>query len=267
MADEEFADTSAADGAHEAAAATYVAWGERLVANQDWAPAIEKYATASAEYEGTPAANDARVALDDLFQSALDDIDTVRACIAREKLDGFVQAELEAKRARNNLAPALYQCGLTQRDVVNYELALAQFDRLLEDFPDSQLIDETKVAVIDTRVLEYLAGEHLDFGAPQRIGSAPSGTVLVEYQNDSPVGQELLLSGPTTTSIVLEPCTSCVEYEEGSEPAYCPEKGPKTTVTLVPGRYSIAAVSTTTRRSRRPRTPGRSPPDRSTTPA
>jgi tetratricopeptide (TPR) repeat protein len=244
VADEEFADTPAADSAHTAAAATYVAWGERLVANQAYAEGIDKYRAAAQDYEGTPASEDAQTALDDLLQSAIGDIDTVRACISRRTLDAFVEAEVDAKQARNSLAPALYHCGLTQMDVVNYDLALAEFDRLLDDFPNSQLVDETKIAVIDARVAKYHAeSDQEEFGTPQRIGSAPAGTVVFEYQNDSPDKQELLFSGPTSSSIVVDPCPSCVRYDEGQEPAFCPEKGPKETVTLTPGTYTIASLA------------------------
>jgi tetratricopeptide (TPR) repeat protein len=244
VTDAEFADTPSAERAHAAAAATYLAWGEQLVSKQAFTDGIDKYRVAAQEYEGTPASQDAGAALDELLDSSIEDAGTGRACIARRTLDAFVDAEVDAKRARNNLAPALYHCGLTQMDVVNYDLALAEFNRLLDDFPNSQLVDETKTAVIDARVAKYHAESTLDFGGPpQRVGSAPAGTVVIELRNDSPDRQELLLSGPSSTLIAVGPCSSCVRYDEGEDPAYCPEKGPTETVTLTPGTYDIASVA------------------------
>ena len=99
-------------------------------------------------------------------------------------------------------------------------------------------MEEAEAAIVDARVARVKQGGTGELAPPLESGWTTPGTSAVVVSNDSPERLEFLLSGPDSKSLIIEACETCTTYSLIA-PIYCPEKGPKVTISLVPGTYEV----------------------------
>lgn len=243
-ASERFADIDAGARAAEGAAQVYVAWGDDFNERKNYPGALSKYTKAVDDFPDTTGAAAADRAIGALYDRASQGITPDTACEAVTILDILITYNRRVKPAKAALPPALYKCGVHGYDTKLWTVAADNFGRLIDDYPNHALVSQARPRLIDTRVELFKQGSYEELGTPQRIGGAPAGSVIVEIQNDAPVDNEVLFSGPQSVSRTIERCPDCEEYAPDEEPAFCPEKGPSVEVTLIPGTYEVALAGT-----------------------
>jgi hypothetical protein len=226
--------------ARERLASVYARWGDHQIRDGDYDGGIGKYATAIREFAVTKGAAAAQTAVQALIDDAAKRSRSVgTACSAVEILVALVDDDVNVAEAKRSLPTAYYQCA--RREVKGHEdsSAIDHLHNLLHDFPKTFLRAKAKSLLVDARVDGIRRGNPVKLGPPQRTGSTPSGQVELSFRNSSPHRFELLVSGPVSKSMVVGKCSTCQQYAEGHEPAFCPGTGPTLTLTLPPGTYKV----------------------------
>ena len=220
-------------------AESYAAWADQLFKEGNRGEAIGKYGLVLAQFAGTDAAVATRSTLDGWYGQATQALAENRHCDALPILRDFAAANaLYASEARGSLPKALYQCGLANYDAGQFTTAIRLYEELISNHPSSSLVSRARSALVDARVADLMGGETGELPPPQVSGSAPAGTARVVISNDSPERLEILLSGPGSKSQVIAQCDTCEKYF-GIGPVFCPEKGPRVTIDMVPGTYKV----------------------------
>lgn len=140
------------------------------------------------------------------------------------------------------LPPLLLACGQTHEDNNDPTSAIELYSRLLSDYPDHALAQETTAALARASVAEAKAAGAGNIPAPQSVGGSGSGPAVVVIQNDSPEKISIVFSGPEPRFEELEPCTECTNYT-GDGPEFCPEQGPIGTYEVPAGDYEVVVKS------------------------
>ena len=221
-------------------ATAYSTWGDQQVRDGDYEGGIGKYSTAIGDFAGTDGAAKAMAAVDELLAEARTDAGKDgTACRAVEILEALAGNDLQAEQARRPLPSAYYRCARDEFRDHDDSLAIDHLTSLIEDFRGSPLLPRARALLVDVRVDEYSGADVQRLEAPARVGSASAGTVVIELQNSSPHGLEILFSGPGSKSVTVAKCAFCKVYAKDEAPAFCPEVGPTIEITLQPGSYDV----------------------------
>jgi hypothetical protein len=137
-----------------------------------------------------------------------------------------------------DLADALLNCRQEGFAAENYDEAIAHYETLIANYPDSPLVAQAEAAIVDARVAMMKQTRTGELPPPLESGWTTPGTSAVVVGNESPKRLEFLLSGPDSKSLIIEACESCTTYSLIG-PIYCPEKGPRVTISLMPGTYEV----------------------------
>lgn len=149
----------------------------------------------------------------------------------------FSDNYLTAEEATINIAEALFNCGQEKYASGEYEQAISIYERLIADYPDSPFKSQAEAALVYARVAALKRTETGELAPPQETGWTTPGKAAVVTSNDSPERLEFLLGGPSSQAFIMEACSDCETYF--ITPIYCPEKGPRITVSLEPGTYEV----------------------------
>lgn len=234
-----YQDTPTAAHAGTWIAETYGAWAAALRAAGDYEGAIEKLATVLEAHPGTPTASEAEAALGELYEFAVQDAAEGEGCAAVTILDALIEAGSALAGEGAALMPqARYRCGSARFAAGEYGAAIAQYEALLERYPDHPLANDARAALVDAQVTDIRQRGTGELPPPQERGTAPPGSAVVVISNDSPERLEVLLSGPGSQSLTIDPCPTCKTYSIVG-PIFCPEEGPRATITLLPGSYEV----------------------------
>jgi hypothetical protein len=241
LADEDPAGPLAAP-AREEAAATYLEWGDDFRASRNYPATVQKYETVLQRFEDTSSARAAEERISDLHTTASNGLEPKSACRSLLILGAFLAHDVRVEQARRILPGAIYNCGLHDYQTGLYRTALEKYERLIEELPNHRLVPQAKSGRVNARVELLKTATHGDLDQPQRIGSAPSGTAVLVFINDSPTLVELLFGPPESRSIVGKECPECEIVPAEEKPAFCQEEGPRTEITLTPGEFDVAAA-------------------------
>ncbi|HEV2071040.1 MAG TPA: tetratricopeptide repeat protein [Acidimicrobiales bacterium] len=219
---------------------TYLEWGDELLSAGDHKRAIEKYQVVRTQLGDVSAvAESARARLTDIVQGARASIEKGMPCEALPILDALVTAEEPFRGDALRLTPgALFSCGEQSHEKGQFREAATHFRALLERFPDSDLAALAEAARVDSEVAAARGQTTSPLPPPPPTGRAPSGSAVLIVQNDSPRPIEVLVSGPSSKRISLEPCAGCSEV---ISQLGCTGKGPLVEVVLEPGEYEVLA--------------------------
>jgi hypothetical protein len=221
-------------------ATAYSSWGDQQVQQGDYDGGIGKYATAITEFAGTAGATKATSAVDKLLADARAQAGRDgTACTAVEILEALSGNQVRAKETRGPFPSAYYHCARSEFRTHDDAAAIDHLTSLIDDFRGNPLLPMARALLVDVRVDQYSAGDIEKLSAPAPMGSAGAGTVVIELQNSSPHGLEILFSGPGSKSVTVAKCTSCKVYPKDQAPAFCPDVGPKVEITLQPGSYEV----------------------------
>lgn len=122
-----------------------------------------------------------------------------------------------------------------------YEIALVLYDVIIEYHPDSEYVAAADKARIDIEIASVAEEKHGELPAPPTpTGKELEGKVELTVVNDTPYALTFLISGPTTTSVTIEPSPSSHEYS--IKPFFGPPKDAnRRIVELEPGAYKLVA--------------------------
>lgn len=235
---ERLGDTGTAARIAPAEAVAHLGLARDLEEQGDLALAVGEYGAVLERFGSTSSADAAAAELDALYASALAPIGADQGCDARETLEGFRAAGLRQDRATKALPAALLACGRERLAQGDHGLAIQSFQGLIQEHPRHRLALAAREGLVDARVAEAVEGLRPKLRRFEATASAPGGIVEVRFRNDSPVRHEVLLSGPSSRSVVLGPCRDCARHPRKA-PKFCPGKGPERVVRLEPGRYQV----------------------------
>lgn len=174
--------------AEEAIPQCYYEWVTQLVTTKEYDEAIQKYSVIQKEYASTVWASS-------------------------EKADVL----------RDIPADVLFTWATKLQQEKSYDYAIKLYDALLQYNPGSQYTSQAEKARIDTEIAEIAGQEHGYLPPPSALTSQQlEGKAEYTITNDTPYTLTVLLSGPTTRSIIIS--THATEI-----------------ITLEPGTYKIAA--------------------------
>ncbi|GIW05327.1 MAG: hypothetical protein KatS3mg060_0132 [Dehalococcoidia bacterium] len=171
------------------------------------------------------------------------DATTLEACRGIAILDAFrAEGVPLAPEAEETIPTAIFQCGRASDNANNYRMAADMYARLLAEYPGHSSAAEARRLRIDAEINDAFGKPAGELPPPRASGPGRAGVVTLEIVNDSPAALELFFSGPTSDSIVLDPCPTCPRYPSVGPPS-CPNRGPRQTITLPPGTYRVHARS------------------------
>lgn len=132
-------------------------------------------------------------------------------------------------------------CGYNYFDIGDYDRSIDLFELFIDHFPNSPNVEDAKKSLATALIENARQSGAGTISPPGESGTAPSGTVRVVIQNDSPDEITLVFNGTETRFDSMSRCETCKEYS--FSPLYCPEKGPIFTFDLLPGVYDVLVES------------------------
>jgi tetratricopeptide (TPR) repeat protein len=226
-----FTSSGSYERAEEAVAECYYEWGIDLQSQNNFTGAISKYQSAIdapySEYR-----SQAREAIGECCY------EWVSQLVAAEKYEEAIEkylvliekhastswASSEKADVLSDIPPdVLFTCATNLQQNKSYDGAIRLYETLLLYHPESELATEAEKARIETEIAKIAEGEHGYLPPPPALTPQQlEGQVEYEIVNDTPYTLTVLLSGPTTRSLIL--------VTQASE-----------TITLEPGDYKVAA--------------------------
>jgi tetratricopeptide (TPR) repeat protein len=232
-------DYSEIDGA---VARCYFDWGLYLQSQKSYSEALEKYQLART--------SDAEEAIPKCY------LEWVSQLVAAKEYDEAIQkysiiiekypltvwASLEKANVLSDLpADVLFTWATKFQQEKSYDSAMILYETLLLYYPESQYASQAEKASIDTQIAIIAEGIHgvlppLPPPTPQQLEGKAELTII----NDTPYTLTVLLSGPTTKSIIIQASPGSHEYWLGpfSGP---PDDAMRDGITLEPGVYRMVA--------------------------
>ncbi|MGH8932597.1 MAG: hypothetical protein ACRDZO_18730 [Egibacteraceae bacterium] len=230
-------------------AETHLAWGAQLRQQGQSSQAIEQYAVVLRDYGDSAAAEQAVQGLTALYDTAIAPLGQGNSCGVVPILDSFFslpgeQAAPIVTSAQGVMPQALYECGVEEHNSGDHLGAIEHLQRLTDTYPTSPLVGQAEPTLIAAKVANIKQGSTGELPPPQAVGSAPSGSVIVEIINDSPDTLEVLVSGPNARAETVPPCPTCSYYPSFLGPSSCaPASKPTISVRLPPGTYDVVVQS------------------------
>jgi outer membrane protein assembly factor BamD (BamD/ComL family) len=235
----EIHDTHNADKLKTFASEIYAEWAEQFLKDEDYGEALQKYEIILSEYPDTPTASQFNAILDDWIETGVKALANGSHCQAVNIFEALsTGGYLPEAESNIDLADALFNCGQEEFAAENFDESIAHYETLIANYPESPLVSQAEAAIVDARVARVKQGSTGELAPPLESGWTTPGTSAVVVSNDSPERLEFLLSGPDSKSLIIEACETCTTYSL-VPPIYCPEKGPKVTISLVPGTYEV----------------------------
>ncbi|OGO19164.1 MAG: hypothetical protein A2Z14_06590 [Chloroflexi bacterium RBG_16_48_8] len=234
----DFPDTPSGVNGKDLASEIYAEWADQLLQAEDYGEAFRKYEVIVSEYPNTPAASKFDAVLNDLIETGTEALADGRHCQAVMIFEAlYAGGYLPEAESSIDLADTLFNCGQEEFAAEKYDEAIAHFEALITNYPDSPLVGQAEAALVDARVAQMKVAGTGELPPPLESGWTTPGTSAVVISNDSPERLEFLFSGPDSKSFIMEPCETCINYM--FSPIFCPEKGPSMTVSVVPGTYQV----------------------------
>jgi tetratricopeptide (TPR) repeat protein len=217
----------------------YAEWADRLLEEGEYSEALNKYEAILSEYPDTPPASQFITIRNDLIDTATNALADGEYCQAVNIFDALsAGGHLPETVSTPDLAEAIFNCGQEEYTAENYDEAIAHYETLIASYPDSPFASQAEAAIVDARVARVKEAGTGELAPPMESGWTTPGTSAVVVSNDSPERLEFLLSGPDSKSLIIEACETCETYSLIG-PIYCPEKGPKVTISVLPGTYEV----------------------------
>ncbi|MGH9213418.1 MAG: hypothetical protein ACRD2C_22510 [Acidimicrobiales bacterium] len=212
------------DGAASELVTARLDYAEHIVADGDpgdmsrYTAAYEQYLLVVEEQPGSPEAEAAPEAVEEMYDEATDDLAADEACDEVEVLE-FFASELPGDD------------GLSD-DVVT---------SATEALPDAE--EDCELQRIEDEIAD-LEADASELPPPTPAGTAPGDSVTVEIVNDSGQGLELLYTGPETGRLEVEPCSDCPDTSLVTPTTCGSADSPRETVTLTAGSYEMVVKAT-----------------------
>lgn len=252
---DEFPQSECADAAYHTIPECCYEWGLCLQREKKYSEALEKYQLIIDEYSSSPYEpleyeSKAEEAIPECYYEWVSELVTEKKhedalqkyFIIIESFSDSVWASHEMADVLKNVpAETLFTSASKLQQQKLYEIALRLYDVIIEYHPDSAYAAEAEKAKIDIEVSRVAEEKHGDLPDPAKPDRKElEGKVELTVVNDTPYKLTILISGPTTTSVTIEPSPGSHEYS--IKPFFGPpEDARRRTVELEPGAYELVA--------------------------
>lgn len=170
--------------------------------------------------------------------SSAAELASVEVC---DRFDNITNQQL-LPNAETQTPLMLQACGATYSTTQDFDSAIAVYDNFLVDYADHDQFNAVEVALAKTMVDQANSQNAGQIPPPPLSGYTGDGSTVVIIRNDSPEAMRIVFSGTDPQFKELPPCTDCQSFT-GSEPSFCPEKGPEARFVLSPGQYDVLVRS------------------------
>jgi hypothetical protein len=206
--------------------------------------ALGRYDEVLLRFPRTQAARAARASVDNVLTRVLGG----GACESADNLAALAGASVHAEpvvavriRARRAEPRALLACGKREFLAKHWGAAVSRF-RAASRYKGTAAAAEAASLLIDAEVFQIRGRGTGRLPSPVASGTSGTSAVTLDVQNASPYPLDLLISGPHSAEFTVPACAGCTKYFQ-TGPASCPSQAPRSSFTVVPGKYDVVVRS------------------------
>ncbi len=131
----------------------------------------------------------------------------------------------------------LFSCAQFADFVGDRDRAIELYRSFLAAHPDDPRAPEATAGLARNLIARARAGDTAPFERPARSGSTGDRHAALDYSNDTPYDQQIVLSGPDARIITVPASPTSVIYD--TAPRECRSDVPTVTIDVAPGTYDI----------------------------